>query len=116
MNDLSNYFENKGYPEFIEKKIHVLAVLPLVKLPESSATIFDKKIDEIYEHVVQSKEKTYVHSLTGSTKGKELLQDLNIRVEPVGAVPFNMGSEVVAFKWENDQGQQIVFSERRAAT
>lgn len=48
----------------------------------------------------------------------ELLQDLDIHVEPVRAFPFTIGcsSPTVAFKWEsvrNDHGQQTVLTEEQ---
>ncbi|RLN53719.1 hypothetical protein BBJ28_00019384 [Nothophytophthora sp. Chile5] len=62
-----------------------------------------KKLDEVHEHVVGTKRKRYVHSQVGMEKGRQLLQDLNIWVEPVPTVVSAVGipTPVDAFDWES---------------
>ncbi|KAL8013252.1 hypothetical protein Plhal710r2_c039g0137151 [Plasmopara halstedii] len=77
-----------------------------------------KLVKEIHDQVVQTKRKRYVHSEMSSNKGNALLQDLNIRVKPVGTVPFTARNPapVQGFKWESvcdGRGQNIALAEEQ---
>ncbi|KAL7679602.1 hypothetical protein Plhal304r1_c076g0163151 [Plasmopara halstedii] len=77
-----------------------------------------KLVKEIHDQVVQTKRKRYVHSEMSSNKGNALLQDLNIRVKPVGTVPFTARdpAPVQGFKWESvcdGRGQNIALAEEQ---
>ncbi|KAL8023494.1 hypothetical protein Plhal710r2_c006g0027881 [Plasmopara halstedii] len=77
-----------------------------------------KLVKEIHDQVVQTKRKRYVHSEMSSNKGNALLQDLNIRVKPVGTVPFTArdSAPVQGFKWESvcdGRGQNIALTEEQ---
>ncbi|KAL3664833.1 hypothetical protein V7S43_010013 [Phytophthora oleae] len=81
-----------------EEQIHVL-----VELPKAA-----------------TKRKRYVHSDMSSNKGNALLQDLNIRLKPVGTVALTAGDsapvQVQAFEWESvcdGSGQNIALSEEQ---
>ncbi|CAK4111418.1 unnamed protein product [Aphanomyces euteiches] len=63
-----------------------------------------KKVDEMHAQIVQANPKKYVHSQVNTENGKELLQDLNIKVEPLDTMPFvceDHTTPVEAFTWEN---------------
>uniref|UniRef100_K3XCP7 Crinkler effector protein N-terminal domain-containing protein n=2 Tax=Globisporangium ultimum (strain ATCC 200006 / CBS 805.95 / DAOM BR144) TaxID=431595 RepID=K3XCP7_GLOUD len=99
-----------------EEEIHVLVELPEAAAGEKSATA--QMVKEIHDQVVQTKRKRYVHSEMSSNKGNALLQDLNIRVKPVGTVPFTSRdpAPVQAFKWESvcdGRGQNIALTEEQ---
>ncbi|TMW56837.1 hypothetical protein Poli38472_006847 [Pythium oligandrum] len=99
-----------------EEEIHVLVELPEAAAGEKSETA--QMMKEIHEQVVQTKRKRYVHSEMSSNKGNALLQDLNIRVKPVGTVPFTARdpAPVQRFKWESVddvRGQNIALTEEQ---
>ncbi|KAL8008736.1 hypothetical protein Plhal710r2_c087g0182551 [Plasmopara halstedii] len=99
-----------------EEEIHVLVELPEAAAGEKSVTA--KLVKEIHDQVVQTKRKRYVHSEMSSNKGNALLQDLNIRVKPVGTVPFTARdpAPVQGFKWESvcdGRGQNFALTEEQ---
>ncbi|KAL8008754.1 putative protein kinase [Plasmopara halstedii] len=99
-----------------EEEIHVLVELPEAAAGEKSVTA--KLVKEIHDQVVQTKRKRYVHSEMSSNKGNALLQDLDIRVKPVGTVPFTARdpAPVQGFKWESvcdGRGQNIALTEEQ---
>jgi len=118
---LSMYFSGGQYPAFCDdERIHVLVVVPEgVVASEISATAqMVKKVDEMHEQIVQTKRKRYVHSQVSSRKGRELLQELNIKVKPLPTVPFASGDHTPAeaFKWESvrdESGQDIALTEEQ---
>lgn len=93
----SNFTPGRG-------KIHVL-----VELPEDAVAVVSKQptlsqmIKVIHEQVVQTKRKRYVHSKMNSSKGHELLRELNIKVQPVSraSLATEVSTPVEAFKWES---------------
>jgi hypothetical protein len=112
--DDEDYFGENFQPG--RKEIHVLVELPEAAAGEKSATA--QMVKEIHDQVVQTKRKRYVHSEMSSNKGNALLQDLNIRVKPVGTVPFTSRdpAPVQAFKWESvcdGRGQNIALTEEQ---
>ncbi|KAG4036449.1 hypothetical protein PC123_g27981 [Phytophthora cactorum] len=67
---------------------------------------------------VLTKRKRYVHSKLNSTQGRELLEDLNIKVDLVRTVPYAAREEtqIDAFKWESvsdECGQEIALTEEQ---
>ncbi|OQS04262.1 Crinkler (CRN) family protein [Thraustotheca clavata] len=103
-------------------EIHVLVELPEAAVgvadDKSSMAQIAKQVREIHEQVVQNKLKRYVHSQVGSTKGRELLQDLDIKVDPVLNVFSAAGdrTSAKAFKWGSvwdERGQHITLTEEQ---
>ncbi|KAG2525108.1 hypothetical protein BBO99_00002511 [Phytophthora kernoviae] len=85
---------------------------------KSTTAQMAKEIHEMHEQVVTTKQKRYGHSEMSSNKGNALLQDLNIRVKPVGTVPFAARdpAPVQAFIWESicdGRGKNIALTEEQ---
>ncbi|CAK4647475.1 hypothetical protein LEN26_003929 [Aphanomyces euteiches] len=102
-------FSLSSYPGLNDSpsgRIHVLVVVPEgAGVSEISGTAqMVKKVDEMHAQIVQANPKKYVHSQVNTENGKELLQDLNIEVEPLDTMPFvceDHTTPVEAFTWEN---------------
>nr|KAE8928552.1 hypothetical protein PF009_g21314 [Phytophthora fragariae] len=76
-----------------------------------------EKVDKMYEQTVLGKRK-YVHSEVTSTQGRQLLNDLDIRVEFVRTVPFDAGegSSVDPYEWKRviiENGEEVVLTEEQ---
>ncbi|KAE9004977.1 hypothetical protein PF005_g13376 [Phytophthora fragariae] len=76
-----------------------------------------EKVNKIYEQTVLGKRK-YVHSEVTSTQGRQLLNDLDIRVELVRTVPFaaGEGSSVDPYEWKQfiiENGEEVVLTEEQ---
>jgi len=115
--EIDDYFGDKP-PQ--KRQIHVLVVVPegAVASEISATAQMVKKVDEIHAQFVQTKRKRYVHSQVSSSKGRELLQDLKIQVEPWRTVPFATAvhTTVEAFKWgsvRDGRGQNIALTEEQ---
>ncbi|CAK4538255.1 unnamed protein product [Aphanomyces euteiches] len=102
-------FSLSSYPGLKDSpsgRIHVLVVVPegaaVSEISETAQMV--KKVDEMHAQIVQANPKKYVHSQVNTENGKELLQDLNIKVEPLDTMPFvceDHTTPVEAFTWEN---------------
>jgi hypothetical protein len=112
---LDDYFDKDFMAD--KREIHVL-----VKLPDaaggSEESTMAQLIKEMHAHIVQTKRKRYSYSSVGSSKARELLQALNIDVEPVRTVPVAVGdhTSVDPFQWESVRdvsGQDIVLFEEQ---
>ncbi|EGZ07266.1 hypothetical protein PHYSODRAFT_529541 [Phytophthora sojae] len=91
------------------RQIHVLVVVPEGAFGSASETSkmdqLVEKVDKIYEQTVLGKRK-YVHSEVTSTQGRQLLNDLDIRVEFVRTVPFDAGEG-------SSNGEEVVLTEEQ---
>ncbi|KAE9105281.1 hypothetical protein PF007_g13752 [Phytophthora fragariae] len=103
------------------RQIHVLVVVPEGAFGSvSEASKMDQlveKVNKIYEQTVLGKRK-YVHSEVTSTQGRQLLNDLDIRVELVRTVPFaaGEGSSVDPYEWKQfiiENGEEVVLTEEQ---
>ncbi|KAE9286352.1 hypothetical protein PR003_g26343, partial [Phytophthora rubi] len=110
--------------DIIAKKtpVHVLVVVPEGAVGSASETSkIDQVVQEVHEihaQTVLTKRKRYVHSKLNSTQGRELLEDLNIKVDLVRTVPYAAREEtrIDAFKWESvigEDGQSVVLTEEQ---
>ncbi|KAG6599827.1 Crinkler (CRN) family protein [Phytophthora cinnamomi] len=97
-----------------EGEVHVLVVAPERAVGSASETSkldrLVEKVDKMYEQTVLTKRKRYAYSEMNSSKGKQLLEDLNIQVFPVRTVPVDVGrgNPVNGFQWMSVEcGQQI---------
>ncbi|KAG2869846.1 hypothetical protein PC114_g27651, partial [Phytophthora cactorum] len=99
--------------------VHVLVVAPEGDRGSANETAqLLKEVHEIHEQTVLTKRKRYVHSKLNSTQGRELLEDLNIKVDLVRTVPYAAREEtqIDAFKWESvsdECGQEIALTEEQ---
>jgi hypothetical protein len=102
-----------------EEEIHVLVELPKGFAGGASDTLTTAQmVKEMHEQIVQSKRKRYNHSNMSSTKGKALLQELDIRVVPARSVPFATEdpTPVQPFAWKtvrDELGQDIKLMEEQ---
>ncbi|KAE9278958.1 hypothetical protein PR003_g28367 [Phytophthora rubi] len=110
-----------GMPKPSTDQIHVLVVAPEGAVGSASETSkmdqLVEKVDKMYEQTVLGKRK-YVHSEVTSTQGKQLLNDLDIRVEFVRTVPFaaGEGSSVDPYEWKRviiENGEEVVLTEEQ---
>ncbi|RLN61158.1 hypothetical protein BBP00_00005582 [Phytophthora kernoviae] len=116
----TSYFGNRFQPG--EGEVHVLVVALERAVGSASETSMTeqlaKDVREIHEQTVLTKRKRYTHSKVDSALGKQLLNDLNIKVDPVRTVPFAAGNGTPAdvFTWESvivEDGQVIVLTEEQ---
>jgi hypothetical protein len=108
----SHPLEGLGKDEANALLVLVPAVVDKDGASETSAKTA-QLVQEMHERIVQTKRKRYVHSEMSSTKGRELFQELNIRVVPARSVPFATEdpTPVEPFTWENvcdERGQQVI--------
>ncbi|KAG2978906.1 hypothetical protein PC116_g12834, partial [Phytophthora cactorum] len=98
-----------------EDVIHVLVVVPDGAGGSASETStlaqMSAKIDDLHKQAIGKRK--YVHSEVTSTQGRQLLNDLDIRVEFVRTVPFaaGEGSSVGPYEWKRvtiENGEEVV--------
>ncbi|KAG3078994.1 hypothetical protein PC122_g12392, partial [Phytophthora cactorum] len=98
-----------------EDVIHVLVVVPDGAGGSANETStlaqMSAKIDDLHKQAIGKRK--YVHSEVTSTQGRQLLNDLDIRVEFVRTVPFaaGEGSSVGPYEWKRvtiENGEEVV--------
>ncbi|KUF84827.1 Crn1 protein [Phytophthora nicotianae] len=103
-----------------EDVVHVLVVVPegAVGSASEASTLarMSAKLDDLHNQAIGKRK--YVHSEVTSTQGRQLLNDLDIRVEFVRTVPFaaGEGSSVGPFEWKRviiENGEEVVLTEEQ---